>query len=83
MIWDANDVQLPVDGDVVTFISRCTSPTFVGMKEMWCTLRFLNSEHLSSFLDEAGLVVIEQHGFWDRSPLTETSPEIITVGGRS
>ena len=46
------------------------------------TLRFLDTDALSSFLDDAGLVVEEQFGDWDRSPLTATSPEIITIAGR-
>jgi hypothetical protein len=31
------------------------------------------------FLTEAGLTVVEQYGDWDRRPLSESSPEIITV----
>jgi len=30
-------------------------------------------------LTEAGLVIEAQFGDWDRSPLTELSPEIITI----
>lgn len=37
---------------------------------------------LSGFLTEAGPVVAEQFGDWERSPLTETGPEIITVARR-
>jgi hypothetical protein len=37
---------------------------------------------LSSFLSGAGLVIEEQFGDWDRSPLTDTSPEIITIARR-
>ena len=43
------------------------------------SLRFLDPETLAGFLANAGLVVDEQYGDWDRSPLTGASPEIITV----
>ncbi len=79
VIWDQNDVQLPVRGDVVTFVSRTTSPDFEGTKEVTCTLRFLGRELLSVFLEEAGLEIEAQYGNWDLTPLTRLSPEIITV----
>ncbi|MDP9370923.1 MAG: SAM-dependent methyltransferase, partial [Chloroflexota bacterium] len=34
---------------------------------------------LSAFLAGAGLVIEEQFGDWTGAPLTETSPEIITI----
>ena len=34
---------------------------------------------LNGFIEEAGLVVEEQYGYWDRSPVTGTSPEIVTI----
>jgi hypothetical protein len=43
------------------------------------TLRFLDVPTLNEFVGEAGLVVDEQYGSWDRSPVTDASPEIITV----
>ena len=46
------------------------------------TLRFLDAESLSSFLSDAGLAIEEQFGDWDRQPLTDTSPEIITIARR-
>jgi hypothetical protein len=45
-------------------------------------LRFLDADSLSRFLAETGLVIVEQFGDWDRRPLTETSPEIITMARR-
>lgn len=42
------------------------------------TLRFLDAERLNAFLAEAGLSVSAQYGYWDRTPLTDTSQEIIT-----
>jgi SAM-dependent methyltransferase len=50
-----------------------------GPRTSRTTLRFLDRTALSGFLAEAGLTVAEQYGDWERSPLTATSPEIITV----
>jgi hypothetical protein len=38
---------------------------------------------LSVFLADAGLAIEQQFGDWDRSPLMDTSPEIITFVRRS
>jgi hypothetical protein len=42
-------------------------------------LRFLDAATLSAFLSGAGLRIEAQFGDWTRQPLTDTSPEIITV----
>jgi hypothetical protein len=34
---------------------------------------------VSKFLSDAGLAIDEQSGDWDRQPLTDMSPEIITI----
>lgn len=47
------------------------------------SLRFLDGDALSAFLSDAGLVVEEQFGDWTRQPLTDTSPEIITIARRT
>jgi hypothetical protein len=31
------------------------------------------------FLTEAGMDIVEQYGFWNRQPLTDSSSEIITI----
>jgi SAM-dependent methyltransferase len=77
-----HDVDLPVEGDVVSFTTRFTAPTFEGVLESRSTLRFLDQPALNSFLEEAGLNIEAQYGFWDRRPVTETSPEIITIARR-
>ncbi|MGW2032477.1 class I SAM-dependent methyltransferase [Streptomyces argyrophylli] len=46
-------------------------------------LRFLDADTLDTFLAEAGLAVTEQYGDWSRGPLTDTSPEIVTVARRA
>jgi SAM-dependent methyltransferase len=77
-----HDVDLPVTGELVSFTSRFTAPTFDGVLESRSTLRFLGQELLNDFLDEVGFVIEDQYGFWDRSPVTESSPEIITIAKR-
>ncbi len=74
-----HQVDLPIDGDLVSFTTRFTAPTFDGVMESRSTLRFLDESGLNVFLAEAGFEIEAQYGFWDRSPVTETSPEIITV----
>ena len=46
-------------------------------------VRFLDVDSSSVFLADAGLTIEQQFGDWDRSPLMDTSPEIITVVRRS
>jgi SAM-dependent methyltransferase len=79
VIRDENDVILPMTGDVVRFVTRTWSPTFDGMREALIQLRFLDRESLSRALELAGLEIEMQYGDWDCSPLTEDSPEIITI----
>jgi SAM-dependent methyltransferase len=43
------------------------------------TLRFLPAEELDHVLTETGFVVDERYGDWDRSLMTPTSREIITI----
>jgi len=76
------EVETPVEGDVVSFTLTFTSPAWDGPQRSRSTLRFLDADSLAVFLAEAGLVVDEQFGDWDRRPLTDLSPEIITVARR-
>lgn len=78
----AHQVETPVEGDVVRFTTTFTSPHLDGPQESRSMLRFLDADSLSAFLSDAGLVIEEQFGYWDRSPLTATSPEIITIARR-
>lgn len=73
----------PVTSDVVSFTSTFTSPTLNGAQTSRSTLRFLDADSLLRFLTDAGLAVEQQFGYWDRSPLIDTSPEIITIASRS
>jgi SAM-dependent methyltransferase len=67
----------------VTFTQTLVSPRWDEPRTSRSTLRFLSAEALSSFLSEAGLAIAEQYGDWDRGPLTEGSPEIITFAERA
>jgi ubiquinone/menaquinone biosynthesis C-methylase UbiE len=71
-----------VEGELVSFTTTYTSPSWDQPKLSRSTLRFLDQESLSVFLSDAGFLVEEQYGDWDRKPLTETSPEIITIARR-
>lgn len=74
----AHQVETPVVGDRVSFSVTYTSPSWDQPLVSWSTLRFLDADSLSEFLSEAGLIVENQYGDWDRQPLTDASPEIIT-----
>ena len=78
----AHQVELPIEGDVVSFTATYTSPSWDEPLVSRSTLRFLDAASLSAFLSGAGLTIEEQHGDWDRRPLTDASPEIITVARR-
>lgn len=74
-----HQVELPIAGDLVTFTTTYTAPSLPSPQQSHSTLRFLDVGTLTRVLNDAGLVVQEQFGDWDSSPLTETSPEIITI----
>jgi SAM-dependent methyltransferase len=82
MVRVGYEVETPVVGDVVRFSETFTSPAWDRPHVEWASLRFLDVGSLSSFLAAAGLVVEEQFGDWSRQPLTDTSPEIITLARR-
>jgi ubiquinone/menaquinone biosynthesis C-methylase UbiE len=71
-----------VEEDLVSFTTTYDSPSWQEPRQSRSTLRFLGVESLNSFISDAGLVVVEQYGDWDRSPLNDKSPEIITIAGR-
>jgi SAM-dependent methyltransferase len=71
-----------VEGELVRFTLTFTSPSWVQPMVSHSTLRFLDAGSVSAFLSRAGLVIDERFGDWNRHPLTDTSPEIITVARR-
>ena len=77
------EVDEPVEGDIVRFRHTFTCPDWNQPQVSRSTLRFLDVDSLSSFLAGAGLAIEQQFGDWDRSALTETSPEIITIARRA
>ncbi len=78
----AHQVEQPVVGDVVSFTATFSSPSWDQPQVSRSRLRFLSKEKLGGFLADAGLVIEDQFGNWDRQPLTSVSPEIITVAMR-
>ena len=77
------EVEHPVAGGFVSFTGTYTCPTWARSLVTRSTLRFLDVESLASFLSGAGLSIVEQFGDWERRPLSEASPEIITVARRA
>jgi ubiquinone/menaquinone biosynthesis C-methylase UbiE len=75
----ACEVEMPARGELVSFTQTYTSPAWDRTWHSRSTLRFLPANVLSGLLSEVGMVVVEQFGDWDRSPLTYASPEIITI----
>ncbi len=72
-------VQAPFDGRIISFTHTFACDRWDRPEISWSTLRFLSPKALSSFLAEAGFVIEQQFGDWDRQPLTAASPEISTV----
>ncbi len=71
-----------VQGDIVRFTNTYTSAVWNRPESSHSILRFLRAETLSALLDGAGFVIEEQFGDWDRSPVADMSPEIITLARR-
>jgi hypothetical protein len=87
-VWQAGTVRSwndagPFEDGLVTFKTTFVSPDWDAPRFSESTLRFLGVPALSAFLDEAGLAVDEQFGHWDRTPVTDASPEIITIVRRA
>jgi SAM-dependent methyltransferase len=72
-------IETPFDGRILSFTQTYASPVWDPPRVSRSTLRFLDASALSAFLTEAGLAVERQFGDWDRTPLTASSPEIITL----
>jgi SAM-dependent methyltransferase len=71
-----------VDGDLVTFTEFTDGGRWHRQADT-ATLRFLSRLDLDRFLADAGLEVATYYGDWTLGPLTDTSPEIVTVARRS
>ncbi|WP_461125092.1 class I SAM-dependent methyltransferase [Saccharothrix stipae] len=68
-----------VENGLVRFNETHSSPDWPEPVVDWATLRFTEADHLDALLRETGFEVAERYGFWDRTPLTATSREIITI----
>ena len=77
------EVQQPLEDEIVKFSHTYTSPDWPQPEVSHSALRFLCEEKLDQFLADAGLRVEGRYGDWDRSPVTDTSLEIITIAGRA
>jgi SAM-dependent methyltransferase len=75
----AGQVDRTFDGRTVSFTTTYTSSAWDGPLLSHSTLRFLDAAELARFLSGAGFVIEDQFGDWDREPLTDASPEIITI----
>jgi SAM-dependent methyltransferase len=74
------DPHLVGDG-LVEVTGRFSSPSWA--RDVLCPsrFRFLDVDALDTHLAGAGLAVVDRYGLWDRSPYTDTMPEIITIAG--
>lgn len=72
-------VEMSVVGNVVRSSRTFTSPNWDHPPVSQGTLRFAEADALAGFLSDAVLTIEEQFGDWDRQPLTDSSPEIITI----
>lgn len=79
LVWCEYTVEPPDTRGVVRSTSTFTSPGWDHPAVSHGALRFLDAAALSAFLASAGLIIEEQFGDWARNPLTDTSPEIITI----
>ena len=76
-------VQAPIERGIVRFTNTYTSPGWARPEPSPSTLRFLDSATLTPLLTDAGFAIEDQYGDWDRSPLVDESPEIITIARRT
>jgi hypothetical protein len=89
-VADANGAQVrmtrritaPYDGHKVSFTHTFRSDAWDEPRISHSTLRFLDKAGLGAALARAGLTVEAQFGDWDRRPLADDSPEIITIARR-
>lgn len=83
-VWETGDVRSwndagPFENGYVHFKTTFESPRWDAPRYSESTLRFLDVPSLRGFIEEAGLEVEQQYGYWDRTSVTGDSPEIITI----
>lgn len=79
-VW--HEVQ-SVHDDRVTFTETTASPAGSVLRVDQATLRFLDPPTLNALLSDAGFQIEAQYGAWDRTPITATSREIITIARKT
>jgi SAM-dependent methyltransferase len=72
------DVEDVVD-DVVALAEVTSDGENRRMRVDRARLRFMDNQTLAAFLDGAGFDIEAQYGNWDRSALSPSGPEIITI----
>lgn len=72
-------IEAPFDGRTLAFAQTYSSAAWPAPQVSRSVLRFLDAPGVARFLAEAGFVLEEQFGDFDRRPLTPASPEIVTV----
>lgn len=79
VVTAANTDPRLLDGEVVEVVGRFSSPSW--RRDVLCPgrFRFVDVAELDAMLSQAGFAVIERYGLWDRRPLTNQDPEIITI----
>jgi SAM-dependent methyltransferase len=73
-----DQVETVADG-IVTFTETTEDPALAEPAVTRGRLRFLGRDELARVLAEAGFTIERQLGDWTGGPVTDTSPEIITV----
>ncbi|MFC6094048.1 class I SAM-dependent methyltransferase [Saccharothrix lopnurensis] len=68
-----------VEDGLVRLSETASSPDWPAPRVDWATLRFTTAEQVDALLAERGFEVVERCGWWDRTPLTATSREVITI----
>jgi len=72
-------IETPFDGRTVAFAEIYSSTGWDTPQVSRSVLRFLDADEVARFLTEAGFVIEEQFGHFDRRPLLRESPEIVTI----
>ena len=72
-------IEVPFDGRTVAFAESYRSTGWDTPQVSRSVLRFLDADGVARFLTEAGFVIEQQFGDFDRRPLTRESAEIVTV----
>jgi SAM-dependent methyltransferase len=75
-------ITAPFDGRTLSFRHTFHCDAWAEPRVSRSTLRFLDTAALDAVLKEGELVVEAPYGDWDRSPLTDASPKIITIARR-